>query len=131
MTRVISVRGKDRAILAADPDFHYVGRHCGPWPQSVFGNPFRVGMDPIEACRLLERFDLDREVVVVFDGPLTAEDAVELYRSYFLACPRLRESLPFFRGRTLGCWCGSWAPGEPEIPCHAVVLAKLAEGGEP
>ncbi|WP_373559368.1 DUF4326 domain-containing protein [Streptomyces sp. Ag82_G6-1] len=29
--------------------------------------------------------------------------------------------LPALRGRRLGCWCG------PEQPCHARVLAELAD----
>jgi hypothetical protein len=30
-------------------------------------------------------------------------------------------------GKTLGCWCGEWKPGEPKIACHAVVLAKMTD----
>jgi hypothetical protein len=44
----------------------------------------------------------------------------------------MRKRLHELRGKTLGCWCGCWKPGEPELLCHAVVLAKLAnaiEGG--
>ena len=32
--------------------------------------------------------------------------------------------LPDLRGRRLGCWC---AP----LPCHAMVIAELADAGQP
>ena len=51
-TSVVSVRGRDRSELLADPDFVYVGRLYSPrgnrggcrWPATIWGNPFKPGM---------------------------------------------------------------------------------------
>jgi hypothetical protein len=107
--RVISVRDRDRAALLADPDFVYVGRRCAGWPASPFANPFKVADFP--------------------GGPraAVAHYAAHL-RSGSVYARGVLAALPSLRGKTLGCWCGSWSPGEPEIACHAVVLARLADG---
>jgi hypothetical protein len=109
MTRVISVRGKKRAELESNPDFVYVGRavRFTTWTErSPWANPF--------------------------SRPLGESSPVDQFRAYLDAriarepdlLPRLRAEL---RGRILGCWCGVWEPGRPDIGCHAVVLAQLAE----
>lgn len=109
MTRVISVRGRDRGELLADPDFVYVGRAVfrTKWREaSPWSNPFKSAEHGADAVakyreRLEEQIRRDPGVLA-----------------------RLRSEL---LGKTLGCWCGDWRPGEPEIACHAVVLAKLAD----
>jgi hypothetical protein len=49
-------------------------------------------------------------------------EVVAKYRDHLLACPDLLALLPALRGHRLGCWCA------PE-PCHAEVLAALADTG--
>lgn len=128
-TIVISVRGRNREALLADPDFVYVGRRCAGWPASPWGNPFKVGPMP----RGQHGFTLGTGT----DKCPTAEEAVRRFEDYLrrggMAHPPhnfvMRDRIAELRGKTLGCWCGDWMPGEPEIACHAVVLARLAEGG--
>ena len=50
------------------------------------------------------------------------EEVVARYRDYLLGRPDLLALLPGLRGHRLGCWC------VPE-PCHAEVLAELADTG--
>jgi hypothetical protein len=50
------------------------------------------------------------------------EEVVASYRAYLLGRPDLLALLPELRGRRLGCWCA------PE-PCHAAVIAELADAG--
>lgn len=50
------------------------------------------------------------------------EEVVAKYRAYLLGRTDLLALLPALRGRRLGCWCA------PE-PCHAMVIAELAEAG--
>ena len=50
------------------------------------------------------------------------KEVVGKYRDYLLARPDLLALLPGLRGQRLGCWC------VPE-PCHAEVLAELADTG--
>nr|WP_229711455.1 DUF4326 domain-containing protein [Streptomyces daqingensis] len=47
---------------------------------------------------------------------------IEQYRAHLLGRPGLLALLPGLRGRRLGCWC---AP----LPCHAEVIAELADAG--
>jgi len=110
-TTVISVRGRKRAELEADPDFVYVGRRVryGDWPDTIWGNPFKPAGKTKAA--LTECFRKFRHAL---------KSSVE---PRFV---RMRERLHQLRGRKIGCWCGEWKPGEPEIPCHACVLAVAA-----
>lgn len=117
LTTVISVRGRKREELEADPDFLYVGRavRFTEWNnRSIFANPFSAKEYP-DAAEVF-RIMLTREI----DGLKT--DAPGYVHHFKAMIPHLSET----RGKTLGCWCGEWKPGDPEIPCHAVVLAKLA-----
>jgi hypothetical protein len=50
------------------------------------------------------------------------EDVVAKYREYLLGRADLLALLPELRGRRLACWCA------PE-PCHAAVIAELADAG--
>lgn len=52
----------------------------------------------------------------------TRSEVLEKYRAYLLERPDLLALLPGLRGRRLGCWC------LPE-PCHAQVIAELADAG--
>jgi hypothetical protein len=134
-TTVCNVRGivgEARAALLADPMFQYVGRGCGGWRCSAWGNPFKVGMRPADVDEFL--FHMRRKEALV--GPLaysgterlTAAEAVELYRRYVLACPGLAKAVPGLSGKRLGCWCCEWSPGDPVMtPCHGIVLAEIAE----
>lgn len=139
-TTVISVRGQDRAALLTDPLFVYVGRKCAGWPASVWGNPwhpeqFRGGTAQCVAhyeltMRASVRFlhATDDEIDAVGDELWSITNGLgvdEMNRLY-----QATRRLPELRGKVLGCWCGSWQPGEPDILCHAVVLAKMADALE-
>jgi hypothetical protein len=128
ITTVTTVRGKIPADLRADPDFVYVGRSCAGWTGSPWGNPFRIGMRPLAATNQLidVHHQSPQPIRIAFAGPLDAWKVVECYAAWLQARPALRSRLPALRGKVLGCWCGDWRPEEPEIPCHAVVLAQLA-----
>lgn len=119
-TSVISVRGRSRSELLALPDFVYVGRRCAGWPASIWGNPFKHGPDGVDV-------DFRRVSLGWYKDRAHLRCPVELYRLWVLAMPNLARRLPDLRGRVLGCWCGDWRPPMPEIGCHAVVLARMAE----
>jgi hypothetical protein len=119
-TTVISVRGRKPAELELIPGFVYVGRSVprSGWKASPFANPWRAAPDyPVEKVVA----DFEREILGANDsckGPFT----------------EMKRRLPELRGKVLGCWCCDWdGKGKPSKPCHAVVLAKLADGplGEP
>lgn len=111
VTRVISVRGLKRADLEADPDFRYVGRavRYTTWTQaSPWANPFSVSRYGADALKLFEHHMAER---IAREPELLARIEAEL------------------KGYVLGCWCGNYdGVGEPGFSCHAVVLARLAEG---
>ena len=48
------------------------------------------------------------------------EEVMAKYREYLLQRPDLLALLPELRGRRLGCWC-------LPLPCHAAVIAELAD----
>lgn len=121
-TAVVNVRGRDRAKLQADPLFVYVGRPVprAGWESSFWMNPYQV------------KAHADPRVAAA-SGDMAAALAVDLYtegvRIRLSKDPRiarrLREEL---RGKRIGCWCCKWdGVGEPSRPCHAVVLARLAD----
>ena len=124
-TTVISVRGRDRDVLLADPDFLYVGRPIyrgANWKGSVWANPFKVGMKRPAAISMLGR-DVDWEIRA---DTVNSQLCVRFYYFWLKDQPKLLARLPELVGRTLGCWCGEWKPGELSISCHAVVLAQMA-----
>ncbi|MFE7133494.1 DUF4326 domain-containing protein [Streptomyces sp. NPDC057638] len=99
-TSVVNLKGhRDDPAYA---DVVYVGRpmHRGGW--HLDGSPLACPYRPGP------------------DG--TREEVVEQYRAYLLARPELLRLLPELRGHRLGCWC---AP----LPCHAEVIAELADAG--
>ncbi|MFI9330296.1 DUF4326 domain-containing protein [Kitasatospora sp. NPDC052868] len=99
-TTVVNLKGhRDDPGFA---DVVYVGRpmHRGGW--RLAGSPLYCPFRP---------------------GPdLTRAQMLVRYRAHLLARPELLALVPALRGHRLGCWC---AP----LPCHADVLAELAEHG--
>jgi hypothetical protein len=128
-TTVISVRGRNRDELLKDPRFCYVGRAVSRagWQESIFGNPFRPTKRAPDAGATFDRW-LNGDLILHFQlsgGSRETAERVTLKRR------RILEGLPDLRGKTLGCWCCDWdGTGEPEKPCHAVVLARLADSLE-
>jgi hypothetical protein len=51
----------------------------------------------------------------------TRPEVLARYRQYLLGRQDLLGLLPGLRGRRLGCWC-------VPLPCHAQVIAELADG---
>ena len=143
-TTVISVRGRKPTELLADPNFVYCGRAMPRqgWQRSIWANPFKPGNKSKcgaidESVELLATFNFIQGVSYTgwrarrpyAEYVAEADHAVCLHRF----CKHLLETGLFDRvnelqGKTLGCWCGEWQPGEPDIHCHAVILAKLANG---
>ncbi len=101
-TTVVNLKGhRDDPAFA---DVRYVGRamHRGGW--SLPESPLHCPFRP---------------------GPgLPREEMLRKYRAYLLARPDLLALVPELRGHRLACWC---AP----LPCHADVLADLADHGLP
>ncbi|WP_344340534.1 DUF4326 domain-containing protein [Kitasatospora putterlickiae] len=101
-TTVVNLKGhRDDPAFA---DVVYVGRamHRGGW---------HLAESPLH-CPYRPGPDLTRERMLV------------KYRAHLLAHPDLLALVPALRGHRLGCWC---AP----LPCHADVLAALADHGSP
>ncbi|MEV0444085.1 DUF4326 domain-containing protein [Streptomyces spectabilis] len=99
-TTVVNLKGHRE-----DPDYAdvvYVGRamHRGGW--HLEGSPLASPFRPGK------------------DG--TRQEVVAMYRDHLLGRPDLLALLPGLRGHRLGCWC------VPE-PCHAEVIAELADSG--
>lgn len=123
---VVSVRGRKPDVLRADSDFVYVGRwHPAGWPKSKWANPFRSGMSREEAVMLFYRLAHAELPLWELGGP-KARSPVEWFGLYLRCRDDLLGALPELAGKRLGCWCGEWSDGQPDIGCHAVVLAKLA-----
>jgi hypothetical protein len=133
-TTVIKVSGRDRDRLLADPSFQYVGRKFAGFEGSIFGNPFKPGMNAEDAIEIMNRIPAWDDRSLKHGDPLwTLEDeeeefdAVNWFGIYVRTRRSLWRRLPELRGKTLGCWCGTWSPGQPDIGCHAVALARLAD----
>lgn len=99
-TTVVNLKGhRDDAGFA---DVVYVGRVMNRGGWRLAGSPLA---NPFRPGR---------------DG--TRAEVMDRYREYLLSRPDLVALLPGLRGRRLGCWCA------PE-PCHAAVIAELADAG--
>jgi hypothetical protein len=146
-TIVVNVHRKSPDELRADPAFIYVGRRTRLWPASIFGNPFRPEMT-IQAARawLKAAGGITRLPGLGRRQTLGIAAALDYFERYIRDAMHQAElartnpeitlpppllwiaaELPHLHGRTLGCWCGDWRPGEPEIPCHALILARMAD----
>lgn len=99
------------------PACRYVGR-CRDGMH--FGNPFSHRPSKLPVVRV----PTPRAAVDAFRAWLAGTDHqdVEPERRRWVL-----DNLHTLRGRRLGCYCGTWRPGEPRILCHAVVLAEMAD----
>ena len=101
----------------------YIGRSTRMYKASKWGNPFRIGMDPMMATQWLAdaaRSGAREPIVIEFDGPLDRAKAIECYEAWLRCQPGLLAALPELHGKVLGCWCA------PE-PCDGDVLVRLSE----
>lgn len=124
LTTVIDLHGRDHAKLRSDPNFVYVGRaqpRVG-YKCSIWANPFKVGMAHQKAIKLLKIDLLERSPT------FNANQCAAAYFFWVHDQDSLINACHELSGKVLGCWCTNWRPedGEPSQPCHAVVLAKLA-----
>lgn len=130
LASVISVRGRKPAELLKDPRFVYCARaepRAG-WSRSPWANPFTVRAYGDRAVHVYERTlrhlltgDMDRH------GPAEWWTLLPADQQWFRqGAERLEELI----GKTLGCWCGNWQPGQPAIQCHAWVLATIVNEWE-
>lgn len=91
-----------------------------PFGVYLAGNPWEPGAHP-----LASQFGRYRE------------DAIDDYKKWLDTLPDRQERLEDLRADTecgrlpLVCRCGSWKPGEPEIRCHAVIVAKAMAAAYP
>jgi hypothetical protein len=146
-TSVINVRGRDRAGLLADPGFVYVGRRArGGWPDSPWGNPFRLSMWTIGdgARQVLGETGQRISATIAHLALVTSTDDADPGRDFWpdVGAPPIGELLAYrdfvrsnigaLAGKTLGCWCCDVPDGRrsrgPDRLCHAVTLARLADG---
>jgi hypothetical protein len=133
LTRVVNVRGKNPDDLRADPDFIYVGRAVPSqgWAASPFGNPFKPSLDSLLYIGKRPRWTVETQRIAAHQCVVRFHACLETRSDepWRTMRPLLRE----LRGKTLGCWCCDWKPedGEPPVPCHAVVLAQLANALAP
>lgn len=131
MTTVISVRRRKIEELSAIPEFLYVGRAVprSGWGQtSRWSNAWRVAqfVSP-EAC--VAHYTMMVGRVMAGETRLAPECLTRSTYEWEMFVHGI-QTAHLLRGRVLGCWCGEWQPGQPDIPCHAVILAKLAEGAD-
>ena len=84
-----------------------------------WGNPYIVGTPMVT----LDGIDPNGE-----RGPLTAAEAVEMYRESieFWSEDRKRECVTELRGHDLACWCPLEDEHGKPYPCHANYLLVLA-----
>lgn len=124
-TTVACVRGMTPSALLTDPRKLYVGRRGRHgWKGSRWSNPFRDDGGAVEVQ--YDRVDPDWFHRTFTAAAIRGKRPVDFYSPWLDTQPRLLAAIPELVGFELCCWCGSWAPGEPDMPCHAVVLAKRA-----
>lgn len=93
-TRVVNLRKEEFNV--------YIGRKFGKYPDTKWGNPFKVGYDVT-----------------------TKGEAVTRYRAWIETRPDLKQAArDELKGKILGCWC---KPG----PCHGDVLQQIADAPDP
>jgi hypothetical protein len=108
-TTLVNVRSPEWHEAVANGAAVYIGRRCGSFKDSIWGNPWKVGT----------KYGIARG------------DAVELYRQWARGEREHPKGKAFphgdleeLRGRTLGCWC---APQK----CRGEVLLELLNEREP
>lgn len=129
VTTVINVRGRKDLDFSGHDGVIYVGRAvpragyqrsrwANPWKASEFASAHAC----VEHYAQMVKHVLGYEVGNNYDMKIKTLYEVEMfYEGIKTACQ--------LRGRVLGCWCCDWnGTGEPAAPCHAVVLARLADG---
>lgn len=127
MTTVVKVTSQNAITLRADPRFLWVGRHqtfakaCS-FPRSPFCNPYGRGTANAQMA-MRDARDFEAELRLALAEP-------ECGRVHPLIHTIARR-LPELRGKRLGCLCVDWGGGEETWSCHAVCLAKLADGVSP
>ena len=117
-TRVVNVKGLRPPDLPPDAAFVYIGRPNLRYDLpvgSIWANPYRV----------------QKQLFRVVDSSCcaTAAEAIERYTRWVHLLISNRPDLynvATLRGKRLGCWCGRSAEN-PDLVCHAMVLARLAE----
>lgn len=98
MIRIVKVNkllGVQRATVC------YVGRAFAGWPDSGFGNAFRLACPDDYRKWFISQRDWIERLAVLWE-----------------ACEH--------GAKPLGCWCCDWTVGDGPTPaCHAAVLAEL------
>jgi hypothetical protein len=126
-TTVISVRGRNRFDLLVNLDFVYVGRSVwrAGWNRaSLWGNPFKSSKHQ-DLQVVVDNYERKIREAISLDLDRHPEPGQLLRYAYAAA---VQAELPKLQGKTLGCWCCDWdGTGEPAKPCHAVILARLAD----
>jgi Domain of unknown function (DUF4326) len=113
MSRTVFVVSVRKLKPEARPGVVYVGRACGPWPQSPWHNPFKVKPG---ASSHTKRVAVEKFMSMILARP-TATLLADLQALY----DETEKG-----SRPLACWCCSWsASTNPNACCHAVELAKL------
>lgn len=118
MARIVNVRH--------EPCDVYIGREVPGWPESPWGNPYRLEViagagGPQYLIRQREPGGRWRIVAQTHSRRLAVDSMLRYYRIHVerTLAPRLSELV----GRRLGCWC---VPGR----CHGeVLLALLVDRG--
>jgi hypothetical protein len=119
----VQVSKLEGAVLIP-PGATYVGRNMPGIPtghrsvMTQFGNPHKVGGTRGSWCSSANCAAVQK----VHDRA----EAIELYREHLHANPQLvTAARGLLAGRDLACWCPL------DLPCHADVLLRIANGGTP
>lgn len=103
---VKAVTGKGEVIrvvhVSHAPFDLYIGRSIRDYRESIWHNPFQIGVDG------------------------TREEVLFKYLEYIKSSESLLNRLGELQGKTLGCWCVT--NESPEENCHGHILASLAQG---
>lgn len=82
----------------------YIGRGLPNHEESIWHNPFKVGLN------------------------VSRQDVLEQYDTYLTLSKELQAQLSSLQGKTLGCWCVT--AESPEENCHGHIIAAHVEGRE-
>lgn len=131
-TGVLDARGRDHKTDRKDPGLVYVGRgnrftgHRG----SVLQNKYK-GDTPESALDAVRSYARDLCGVLAADVDPGHRPPADLLRGAYAVA--VREALAACRGKTVVCWCVTYdgLGPPPETPCHAVCVARAADGLDP